>query len=212
MQVTIKKREEFSVQILDHLLDSREWKFGVRNKSHYVFDKDGKLIGCSNLILLFTFRKRFVYFLDSIEILNEFQKNGIGSQLLRHCLKELLTKQDNALIFLMVVRSNPERLRFFSKFQFQIIDKRVNIRGEHSIMTYPLVEDSREALEKIFDFFKWQSDNRAVISSDCSFAHNRDTVGLYWCEKKQIFVSGLEKQTCPYYIKGGSLVSKEKLL
>ena len=37
--------------------------------------------------------------------------------------------------------------------------------------------------------------------TDCKFAGNLNSIGQVWCEKKQIYVSGKEKDTCSDYIK-----------
>ncbi len=37
--------------------------------------------------------------------------------------------------------------------------------------------------------------------SDCKYAGSLNSIGMVWCEKKQIYVSTKEKDTCPDYIK-----------
>ena len=38
--------------------------------------------------------------------------------------------------------------------------------------------------------------------SDCIYAGEKNAVGQIWCEKKKIYVSGTEKDTCSDYAKG----------
>jgi len=37
--------------------------------------------------------------------------------------------------------------------------------------------------------------------SDCVYAGDINPEGLVWCKKKNIYVSGKEKETCQYYEK-----------
>ncbi len=39
------------------------------------------------------------------------------------------------------------------------------------------------------------------IASDCEFAGEVNAQGLIWCEKKNVYVSGKEKETCEDYKK-----------
>ena len=41
----------------------------------------------------------------------------------------------------------------------------------------------------------------SFVSSDCEFAGEVNNQGLIWCEKKNLYVSGKEKETCEYYKK-----------
>lgn len=192
------------------------WEYGNEHKSHYAVKTskvdNNELIGCVNLIHLFIFNDYEVYFLDSIEIKEKYRRKGIGSQLLKFCIDSIENSKRKFLIFGIVVNCSKNRLNFFSRFKFQIIDKRINIRGNHCILTYPVVNESRGISKKIFEFFKWQEENIKDISSDCKFAAHQNSVGLYWCEKKEIFISGLEKQYCKNYIKDSVNLSKKKVL
>lgn len=40
-----------------------------------------------------------------------------------------------------------------------------------------------------------------MAKSDCVFAGEENSDGLVWCEKKNIYVSAKEKDTCPDYDK-----------
>lgn len=37
--------------------------------------------------------------------------------------------------------------------------------------------------------------------SDCKYAGATNSDGLIWCEKKKIYVTAKEKNTCPHYDK-----------
>ena len=41
----------------------------------------------------------------------------------------------------------------------------------------------------------------SIQASDCVFAGEVNDQGLIWCEKKNIYVTGKEKETCEYYKK-----------
>ncbi|MFW9825162.1 MAG: hypothetical protein ACFFDB_09850 [Promethearchaeota archaeon] len=40
-----------------------------------------------------------------------------------------------------------------------------------------------------------------MAKSDCKFAGAENSDGLIWCEKKNIYVTAKEKDTCEYYEK-----------
>ncbi|MFW9804225.1 MAG: hypothetical protein ACFFFC_16310 [Candidatus Thorarchaeota archaeon] len=40
-----------------------------------------------------------------------------------------------------------------------------------------------------------------MATSDCRYAGNTNPQGLVWCEKKNIYVSAKEKDSCEYYEK-----------
>ncbi|MFW9920896.1 MAG: hypothetical protein ACFFED_14950 [Candidatus Thorarchaeota archaeon] len=40
-----------------------------------------------------------------------------------------------------------------------------------------------------------------MSTSDCKYAGETNPQGLIWCGKKNIYVSGKEKETCEYYTK-----------
>lgn len=79
-------------------------------------------------------------------------------------------------------------------------------------MSYPFNENSEENCQKLFEFFNWREEKKEFISSDCKYAYNPNPRGLYWCSKKKIYVSGLEKQTCQFYIKEKELYFEDKFL
>ena len=43
--------------------------------------------------------------------------------------------------------------------------------------------------------------NDKKMSSDCEYAGATNSQGMIWCEKKNIYVTGKEKDTCPDYKK-----------
>ncbi|MEE9379361.1 MAG: hypothetical protein V3V33_15155 [Candidatus Lokiarchaeia archaeon] len=40
-----------------------------------------------------------------------------------------------------------------------------------------------------------------MVKSDCVFAGTVNSAGLVWCEKKNIYVSAQEKDSCEFYEK-----------
>jgi hypothetical protein len=40
-----------------------------------------------------------------------------------------------------------------------------------------------------------------MATSDCVHAGDSNPQGMVWCKKKNIYVSALEKDTCPDYVK-----------
>ncbi|MHA1283300.1 MAG: hypothetical protein ACTSVV_05210 [Promethearchaeota archaeon] len=41
-----------------------------------------------------------------------------------------------------------------------------------------------------------------MVACDCKWAGEENSNGLHWCEKKQIYVTGKEQDTCEFFEKG----------
>ncbi len=41
----------------------------------------------------------------------------------------------------------------------------------------------------------------SMVTSDCKYAGETNAAGQVWCEKKKIYVSAREKDTCEFYEK-----------
>lgn len=69
--------------------------------------------------------------LDDLYIFEEYQSQGIGSEVLTHCVE--YAKQQNQNIFLYVFAQNKGAIKLYQKFEFKIIEK---IKKTRYIMIY----------------------------------------------------------------------------
>ncbi|MEJ2252500.1 MAG: GNAT family N-acetyltransferase [Candidatus Lokiarchaeota archaeon] len=188
------------------------WYYGYINKSHYIVDDYNRIIGCLNIIYLINYDKRILYYMDTVEIREEFRRQKLGTKLVNHVIMEIKNKYKKFYVFLLVAQCKQYKLKFFSKIGFVPIKFRKTKIGSHCIMSYPFDDNAEMNCKRMFEYFNWREEKKEFISSDCKFAYNPNPTSLYWCMKKKIYVTGLEKKNCPYYIKEQEILSEKKFL
>ncbi|MFX1322774.1 MAG: GNAT family N-acetyltransferase [Promethearchaeota archaeon] len=208
----IYRREELPPKFFENIKDPGVWHFGYLNHSHYILNLTDKIIGCLNLIFLFKYNNTYLFYFDTLEIQQNYRKIGLGSKFVEFMIQHELKKYDKYIVFLLVAKCIPYKLKFFTKLGFVPVKLRKTGIGTHCIMSYPFDENSGRKCQKLFEFFNWREEKKEFISSDCKYAYNPNPTGLYWCIRKNIYVSGLEKQSCQYYVKGKKLYFEEKVL
>ncbi|MHA1283296.1 MAG: GNAT family N-acetyltransferase [Promethearchaeota archaeon] len=210
--IKIYHRSELPPHYFNNLNENKEnWHYGYLKKSHYALDSRNRIIGCLNLIFLSIYKNTYLYYLDTIEVKKQYRRMGIGTKLLKYVINKLSEKYQKFNIFLLVAKCTQYKMKFFRSLGFTPIKLRKTGVGVHCIMCYPFTEDSEENCERMFKYFNWREEKREFLSSDCKYAQNKNPTGLYWCEKKQIYVTCLEKQNCPYYVKSIELYSEKKI-
>lgn len=208
----IYKKVDLPTNFFRSFKDKYEWHYGYLNKSHYIIDKFNKILGCLNLILIKIFDDTSIFYWDTIEIKEDYRRIGLGTKLTEFIIKNEVNKYNKFYIFLLVAKCEQYKLKFFSTLGFAPIKLRETKVGTHCIMCYPFDEDSEKYCKKLFNFFHWRVAKREVVSSDCKYAYNPNPTGLYWCSKKNIYVTGLEKQNCEYYLKDKEIFNENKFL
>ncbi|MFX1443988.1 MAG: GNAT family N-acetyltransferase [Promethearchaeota archaeon] len=208
----IYKRDDLPTNLFKNFKDKYEWHYGYLNKSHYVVDKFNKILGCLNLIFIKTYNNVSLFYWDTIEIKEDYRRIGLGTTLTEFIIENEVNKFKKFYIFLLVAKCEQYKLKFFSTLGFVPIKLRDTKVGTHCIMGYPFDKDSEIYCRKLFKFFHWRVAKREFISSDCKYAYNPNPTGLYWCTKKNIYVTGLEKKTCKYYIKDKEIFNENKFL
>lgn len=188
------------------------WYFGYLNKTHYLLNEFNKIVGCLNLIFLSIYNDISLFYLDTIEIRKNCRRIGLGSQLIKSIIENEIREYKKFYIFLLVVSCKQDKLRFFSKLGFIPVKLRKTVIGTHCIMSYPFDENSETFCERMFEYFNWREEKKEFISSDCRYAYNPNPTGLYWCAKKNIYVTGLEKQSCMFYHKEKEIFNEKKFL
>lgn len=205
-------KEELSSKIFDKIKDSYEWHYGYLNKTHYVLNGFKKIVGCLNLIFLSIYQGTYIFYWDTIEIRRNYRRRRLGTELTNFMIKSELERCKNYIIFLLVANCEQHKLKFFSTLGFVPAKLRKTEVGTHCIMCYPFNENSEKLCQRLFDYFNWRVEKKEFISSDCKFAFNPNPTGLYWCNKKSVYVSGLEKQSCRYYIREKEIFNEKKFL
>jgi len=201
-----------SHKVIEQIENPDGWYYGYLNKSHYILNSFDKIVGCLNLILLLVYNDTYIFYFDTIEIKEDYKRKGLGTKLVEFMIKNDIEKYKKFHIFLLVAKCEQYKLKFFSTLGFNPIKLRKTKVGTHCIMSYPFNENSEENCQKLFEFFNWREEKKEFISSDCKYAYNPNPTGLYWCSKKKIYISGLEKQTCQFYTKEKELYFKDKFL
>jgi len=201
-----------SHKVIEQIENPDDWYYGYLNKSHYILNSFDKIVGCLNLILLLIYNDTYIFYFDTIEIKEDYKRKGLGTKLVQFMIKHDVEKYKKFHIFLLVAKCEQYKLNFFSTLGFHPIKLRNTKVGTHCIMSYPFNENSQENCQKLFEFFNWREEKKEFISSDCKYAYNPNPTGLYWCSKKKIYVSCLEKQTCQSYTKEKELYFKDKFL
>ncbi len=207
----IYRKEELSSKIFDTIKDSYEWHYGYLNKSHYILNGFNKIVGCLNLIFLSIYQGTYLFYWDTIEIKRNYRRRRLGTHLTNFIIKNELNRHKDSITFLLVAKCEQYKLKFFSTLGFVPVKLRKTEVGTHCIMCYPFNENSEKLCQRLFDYFNWREEKREFISSDCKYAFNPNPTGLYWCNKRNIYVTGLEKQTCKYYIKEKEIYEKKFL-
>ncbi len=206
----IYNREDLPPHFYTNINNEDDWFYGCLNKSHYILNSQKKIIGCLNLIYLINYEKVILFYMDTIEIKEEFRRQKIGTELVNQVINEIKKKFERFNIFLLVAKCKQYKLKFFSTLGFIPIKLRKTGVGAHCIMSYPFTEDSERNCKRLFEYFCWREEKKEIISSDCKYAYNPNPTGLYWCKKKMIYVTGLEKKKCPFYIKEKEIISEKK--
>jgi len=150
--------------------------------------------------------------LDTIEISQNYRRKGLGSKLIEFIIDKEIKDYKNFYIFLLVAKCEQYKLLFFSKLGFIPVKLKKTEIGIHCIMSYPFNENSEEFCSRMFEYFNWREEKKEFISSDCKYAYNPNPTGLYWCAKKNIYVTGLEKQSCEFYQKDKEIFNEKKFL
>ena len=207
----IYHKDDLSSKIFDNIKDSYDWHYGYLNKSHYILNGFNKITGCLNLIFLSIYQGTYLFYWDTIEIKRNYRRRRLGTHLTNFMIKNELERYKNYTIFLLVAKCEQYKLKFFSTLGFVPIKLRKTGVGTHCIMCYPFNENSEKLSQRLFDYFNWREEKKEFISSDCKFAFNPNPTGLYWCSKRNIYVTGLEKQSCIHYIKEEGVTEKKFL-
>ena len=208
----IYRKEELSSKIFDNIKDSYEWHYGYLNKTHYILNGFNKIVGCLNLIFLSIYQGTYLFYWDTIEIKRNYRRRRLGTHLTNFMIKNELERGKDYIIFLLVAKCEQYKLKFFSTLGFVPVKLRKTEVGTHCIMCYPFNENSEKLCQRLFDYFNWREEKKELISSDCKFAFNPNPTGLYWCNKRNIYVTGLEKQSCEYYVKEKEIFNEKKFL
>lgn len=208
----IIKRKNLTTNFFKYITIDTDWFYGYLNKSHYILNTQNRIIGCLNILYLINYNKVILFYMDTIEIKERFRQQKLGTNLVNYVINDIKKKYVHFYIFLLVAKCEQIKLKFFSKLGFIPIKLRWTIKGSHCIMSYPFDDNSELNCKRMFEYFNWREEKKDFISSDCKFAYNPNPIGLYWCIKKKIYVTGLEKQNCQYYIKDKDIVSDKKML
>jgi len=208
---SIYRKEDLPLKFFD-IKNHGEWHYGYLNKSHYLLNGFNKIIGCLNLIFLSIYNDTHLFYWDTIEIKENYRRRGLGTKLTEFMIKNELEKCKKYNVFLLVANCEQYKLKFFTSIGFIPVKLRKTKVGTHCIMGYPYNKDSIKNCHRMFEYFNWREKKRDFISSDCKYAFNPNPTGLYWCAKKRIYVSGLEKQNCRFYVKEKELYFEEKFI
>ena len=199
--VTVVAKEHLDQRVLREVTDPDGWKFGIHHKSHYLLSDNNELLGCTNFILLFNSDFFQIVLVDSIEIDKAHRGEGLGTHLILHCMNEYKIQLTSPLFYGLIVNSDRGRIKFASSVGFQLMDKWINCKGVHALMTTPLIKQSKDFCNNIITLFQWKGDHVDRIYSDCVHAQYPNNQGLYWCKHKKFYVSGLEREYCLFYKK-----------
>ena len=208
-EIKILPSEELPLNVLKNTNNNANWHYGIFNKSHYILDQNNEIIGCLNLIHLMVYDDQHILYFDTLEINENYRRRGYGSKAVDFVIENEQKKYERFNIFLLVAKCDQFKLKFFTNFGFIPIKLRRTKLGEHCIMSYPFNEFSKKLCQKLFNYFNWIEEKKEFISSNCKFAYNPNPTGLYWCVKKKIYVTGLEKNTCVFYRKNTKLFYKK---
>jgi ribosomal protein S18 acetylase RimI-like enzyme len=210
--IKVIKREDLPALFFNCIANDTDWFYGYLNKSHYLIDDRGIIVGCLNIIYLINYERVVLFYMDTIEIREECRRQKLGTTLVNHVISCIKNKYKDFYIFLLVAKCAQYKLKFFSKLGFIPVKLRKTNKGSHCIMSYPFDDNSEKNCKRMFEYFCWREEKKEIISSDCKFAYNPNPIGLYWCGKKKIYVTGLEKQDCPFYLQDKEIVSDKKFL
>ncbi|MFX1477074.1 MAG: GNAT family N-acetyltransferase [Promethearchaeota archaeon] len=208
----IYRKDEIPSELLENCDFQEDWYYGYRNKTHYLLNGFNEVVGCLNLIFLSIYHDKPIFYLDTVEIRKDYRRMGLGSKIIEFIIEEEIKKYINIYIFLLVVNCKQDKLRFFSKLGFIPVKLMKTKMGTHCIMSYPFDENSEIFCSRMFEYFNWREEKKEFISSDCKYAYNPNPTGLYWCAKKNIYVTGLEKQSCKLYQKEKKIFNEKKFL
>ncbi|MFX1345330.1 MAG: GNAT family N-acetyltransferase [Promethearchaeota archaeon] len=208
----IYRKNELMFEFFEKCNNQNDWHYGFQNKTHYLLNGFNELIGCLNLIFLSIYNDKSILYLDTIEIRKNYRRTGLGSRLMKFVIEHTVKEYENFYIFLLVLNCEQFRLKFFSQFGFIPVKLRKTEIGTHCIMSYPYDKNSKIFCERMFEYFNWREEKKEFISSDCKYAYNPNPTGLYWCAKKYIYVTGLEKQSCKFYQKEKEIINEKKFL
>ncbi|MFX1573706.1 MAG: GNAT family N-acetyltransferase [Promethearchaeota archaeon] len=206
------RRENLPQKFFENIKNPGIWHFGYLNHSHYIINGTNRIIGCLNLIFLFKHNNTYIFYFDTLEVQENYRRMGLGSKFVEFMFHHELEKYDKFNVFLLVAKCIPYKLKFFTRLGFVPVKLRKTGTGTHCIMSYPFDKNSGRHCQKLFEFFNWREEKKEFISSDCKYAYNPNPTGLYWCTRKNIYVTGLEKQNCQYYVKEKELYFEEKFL
>lgn len=209
----IFRREELPAKIFENIDKHVDWYYGYLNKSHYILNNQNEIIGCLNILYLINYNKIYLFYMDTLEIRKDYRRQKLGTKLVNFVIEQEIKKNyDKFNVFLLIAKCEQHKLNFFTTLGFMLIKLRKTGVGSHCIMSYPFDENSEKNCQRLFEYFSWREEKKKFISSDCKFAYNPNTTGLYWCAKKKIYVTGLEKQNCPFYVKEKEIISDKKFL
>lgn len=206
----IRRRNEFPLRFFENIRNPGDWHYGYLKKSHYILNGFNEIAGCLNLIHFSIYNNTHLFYFDTLEVKENSRRRGLGTQLVQFMINNEVERYKKFNIFLLVAKCDKYKLKFFSRLGFSPVNLRNTKVGTHCIMSYPFNEYSEENCHKLFEFFNWREEKKEFISSDCKYAYNPNPTGLYWCDKKKIYVTGLEKQTCEFYIKEKEFYFEEK--
>ncbi|MHA1440115.1 MAG: GNAT family N-acetyltransferase [Promethearchaeota archaeon] len=211
LKFKIYSRAEVPIEFFDNLNEKSNWRYGYLKKSHYAIDLDNNILfGCLNLIFLSIYNGVYLFYLDTIEVKEKYRRFGIGTKLIKYIINELKRKYKSFNIFLLVAKCIQYKLKFFTTLNFVPIKLRKTENGLHCIMSFPFNEKAEVNCKRMFEYFNWREERRDYLASDCIFAHNQNPTGLYWCDKKKIYVTCLEKKSCSYYQQSKDIYFEEK--
>ena len=211
MDCNIYRKYELPESLFEDSFNHKDWYYGVKNKSHYLVNNLKNIIGCLNLIFLSIYKDTYLFYLDTIEIKENYRRCGLGTKLMNFLIDDELGKYSKYNLFLLVSFCDQKKLSFFGKLGFLPTKLRMTKLGTHCVMSYPRDEYIEENCNRFFEYFNWKAQNKRIISSDCKFAYYPNPTGLYWCAKKKIYVSGIEKQNCKFYIKEKEVFTEKEL-
>lgn len=208
----IYRKDKINSKFFEKCDFKEDWHYGYQNKTHYLLNGSNEIIGCLNLIFLSIYNDIPIFYLDTIEISKTYRRQGLGSLLIEYVIEEEIKNYRHFYVFLLVVNCNQHKLLFFSKLGFIPVKLKKTKIGTHCIMSYPFDDHSEKFCTRMFEYFNWREEKKDFISSDCKYAYNPNPTGLYWCAKKNIYVTGLEKQSCAFYKKEKEIFNEKKFL
>jgi len=208
----IYRKDKLPAKLFENISNAGNWHYGYLNKSHYILNSFNKIVGCLNLIFLSIYKDTYIFYWDTLEIKENYRRKRLGTRLTEFMIKSEVEKYKKYNIFLLVANCEQYKLKFFSSLGFVPVKLRKTKVGTHCIMSYPYNENSERNCERMFEYFNWREEKKEFISSDCKHAYNPNPTGLYWCAKQNIYVTGLEKQSCQHYIKEKEIFNEEKFL